>query len=206
MRWYGHDRSILTEILPEFEVSNPIRQTVSICAKLFFVVQTLTPSQGQINFDLSLRTELTQKFLDSIYSSEAIKFEPYLQYVYIPNLRVVNVKMKALEDQSWWDSLSCKDFVIIFEWLRARMRVKRILEIVVDDDPKNPHSDEVIEQAVKSFDVEQWDWVKLDMCADTILAAAQNVRHLTLYWSGNKAVLNSWAADDGLARLEKVRI
>ena len=133
-----------------------------------------------------------------------MKFEPYLQYVYIPNLRVLNVKDDDLEAEEWWDSHSRKDYVYIFRWLKKAKNVQRILSIVVEDHPINFHSDEAIEEAVKEFDIEEWNWVKFDMCSDTILAAAKNVRHLSLYWSGNRAMLKSWAAPDSLVRLEKV--
>jgi hypothetical protein len=144
---------------------------------------------------------VTQQLFDYLAD---MSFESYLQYVYIPNLRVVNVKNDELEKELWWDSHSRKDYVYIFRWLKKTKNVQRILSIVVEDDPVNFHSDEAIEEAVKGFDIEVWNWVKLDMCSDTILAAAENVRDLSLYWSGNKAVLKSWAALDGLARLGKV--
>lgn len=147
------------------------------------------------------RTEVTPEFLAYLRD---IKFEPYLQYVYIPNLRVHDVSNPELEAEEWWDSHSRKDFVYIFRWLKDDRKVRRILSIYVEDDPSNPHSDEAIEQALQTFNVEVWNWVKPDICSDTILAAAQNVRDLTLYWNGNRAVLKSWAAGDGLARLGKV--
>lgn len=146
---------------------------------------------------------MTQQFFD--YMS-TIKFEPYLQYVYIPNLRVRDVKNEEprVEREPWWRSKSRKDYFYIFSWLKTSRRVKRILSLVVKDDPVNFHGDEVIEEAVKEFDIETWDWMKPDMCSDTILAAAKNVRDLTLHWSGNRAVLNSWSAPKGLASLRKV--
>src|SRR5579862_1886236 len=100
-----------------------------------------------------------------------IKFEPYLQYVYIPNLRVFDVKNEdpGAERKTWWRSKSRKDYFYIFYWLKESRGVKRILRLVVEDDPINFHSDEVIEEAVKEFDIEEWDWVKPDMCSDTIL-------------------------------------
>ncbi|OTA62828.1 subtilisin-like protein [Hypoxylon sp. EC38] len=179
MRSYGKNRAVLTEIFPR--------------------------SLGQIHFDLNPRTEVSQKLLDYISKSPIMKFQSYLQYVYIPNLRVVGVSMEELEKKTWWSSLSRKDYVYIFEWLRSSMGVKKILKIVVEDDPKDPHSDEAIEQAVGSFDVEEWDWMKQDLCSDTIFAAAKNVRDLSLYWSGNRALLKSWAAPDGLAKLKKLQ-
>ncbi|KAH8199094.1 hypothetical protein TruAng_006730 [Truncatella angustata] len=179
MRHYGRDRTTITDLLPL--------------------------SLGQIHFDLNPRTEVSQELLNYIAKSAVMRFEPYLQYVGVPNVRVVNVRMERLEAESWWESHSRKDYVYIFEWLRTTMKVKRILKIVVEDDPNNVHSDEAIERAVASFDIEEWDWMKLDMCSDTILAAARNVRDLSLYWSGNRAILKSWAASDGLVLLKELR-
>ena len=144
---------------------------------------------------------MTQQLFDYLVP---VTFEKHLQYVRIPRLQVINAKDDELEKEPWWSSQSRKDYVYIFRWLKKKKEVERILTIVVDDDPVNPHSDEAIEEAVKGFDIETWNWIKMDMCSDTILAAAENVRDLTLFWSGNRAVLKSWAASDGLARLEKV--
>lgn len=149
---------------------------------------------------------MTQQFFDYMDADKAeIKFESYLQYVYIPNLRVRNVKNVELEAETWWESGSRKDYVYIFRWLKMKKGVQRILSIVVEDDPIDFHSDEAIEEAVKDFHIEVWDWVKLDICSNTILAAAPNVTDLTLYWGGNRAILKSWVASDGLVMLEKVR-
>ncbi|KAI9689796.1 MAG: hypothetical protein M1822_009678 [Bathelium mastoideum] len=159
---------------------------------------------NQIHLDLNPREEVTQQFFDYM---ETIRFEPYLLYVYIPNLRVLDdVKFKDSKPdrQPWWRSKSRKDYFYIFSWLRTSRSVKRILSIVVEDDPSDFHGDEVIEEAVKDFDIEEWDWVKPDMCSETILAAAKNVRDLTLHWSGNRAVLRSWALPGGLANLGKL--
>jgi hypothetical protein len=101
------------------------------------------------------------------------------------------------------DGTGCKDFVAIFKWLRDT-GVKRILEIIVDDMGDHPHSDEAIEEAVKGFDVEEWNWKRHDICSQTILRAAQKVRKLHLYSSGNNAVLRSWSGEDGLKGLNYV--
>jgi hypothetical protein len=158
--------------------------------------------QKQIHLDLNHRTQVTPGLLK--YMAK-MNFEPYLQYVYIPNLSVIDVKNEQLEATDWWDSHSRKDYAYIFWWLEKTKTVQRIFSIVVVDDPSNPHSDEVIEHAAKPFDVEEWDWRKPDICSDTLVAAAKNVRDLTLYWSGNRAVLKSWAAEDGLALLPKLK-
>lgn len=82
--------------------------------------------------------------------------------------------------------------------------MRKIIRIVVQDDPIDFHSDELIEHSLKGFDVEEWRWKKWDMCSDTILEAAPDVRIVDLYWSGNKAILRSWAAADGLVLLKRV--
>ncbi|ETS73385.1 hypothetical protein PFICI_14990 [Pestalotiopsis fici W106-1] len=177
MRYYGNDRPTITALLPL--------------------------SLGQIHFDLSPRTEVSGEFLNHISRSSVMRFEPYLQYVHIPDLRVVNVRMEKLESEPWWKSRSRKDYVYLFEWLKTSMKVQKILEVVVDDHPNDFHSDEIIEYCLKRFDVEALNWAKMDMCSDTIYEAAKNVRDLILYWSGNRAILKSWAAPDGLAQLRE---
>lgn len=85
------------------------------------------------------------------------------------------------------------------------MGVIKIIRVVVEDDPADFHSDEVIEHSLRGFDVEEWKWFKWDLCIDTILEAAPNVREVNLYWSGNKAILKSWTAPDGLVSLRQAR-
>jgi hypothetical protein len=67
-----------------------------------------------------------------------------------------------------------------------------------------PHSDEAIEQALSGFDVEDWDWKKVNICSETIRTVAPNVRYVCLYTDGNNAVLREWSATDGLVLLKEV--
>ncbi|KAI1420270.1 hypothetical protein F5Y12DRAFT_791763, partial [Xylaria sp. FL1777] len=173
MRYYGRDRGKFSELLG---------------------------TNKQIHLDPNPRTEVNAKLLD--YLAE-MKFEQYLQYVFIPNLRVRGVKNTELEKQEWWESQSRKDCAYIFEWLRTKLKVEKIIRITVEDDPTDFHSDEVIEYALRGFDIEEWNWVKWDLCSETIYNAAPNVRDVDLYWSGNKAILKSWAAEDGLVKLKQ---
>lgn len=180
------------------------------------IIMKLLDSKGQIHLDLNPRKELTQPLFE--YMEKHMIFDSYLQYVFVPKLQVVGVTNKRLASEDWWSSLSPndwwsslsrKDYVYLFRWLKAVMKVERILSIVVEDDPTNYHSDEAIEEALKGFHIEGWNWIKPDLCIDTIHTAAENVRDLTLHWSGNRAILKSWAAPDGLAKLqnlEKIRI
>ncbi|KAF4631245.1 hypothetical protein G7Y89_g6885 [Cudoniella acicularis] len=176
MRYFGHDRESIIELLP----------------------LTL----GQIHFDLTPRKEVSQDLLDRV--RKIAKFESILQYISIPNLKVRNMKISA-EAEEWWKSNSRKDYIYIFDWLKSTACVKKILKIVVEDDDLDYHSDEAIEYAVNSFDVESWNWMKSDMCSHAIKKSAPNVRDVTLYWSGNNAILRSWAAEDGLATLKQLR-
>jgi hypothetical protein len=79
--------------------------------------------------------------------------------------------------------------------------------MVVDDgDPC--HADESIEKAMKDFDVEIWDWKRIDLNSDVIATSSKFIREVSLYSSGNKAVLMGWASPEGLpnkSKFEKVR-
>ncbi len=60
--------------------------------------------------------------------------------------------------------------------------------VVVDDDGELPHSDEVIEELFY-FDIEEWDWQKVNICSEVIFKAAKNAEKATLHssvknWSG----------------------
>ena len=131
-----------------------------------------------------------------------LAFESVLQYVAIPNLRVENYPPEIRKKQPFWNSDGRKDYLAIFDWLREK-GVKRILRVVVEDDEERPHSDEVIFQALQSFDVENLDWRKFDICSDVIVDAVPSARKLKLHCKGNNAVLRSWCANNGLVRLSK---
>ncbi|KAI9667432.1 MAG: hypothetical protein M1821_000247 [Bathelium mastoideum] len=180
--------------------------------------------QRQIDFDLFPKD--TIKVRDLVGYAGHLKFERILQYVSIPKLQVKDFddnslgnapfmdataqredareSLEVLKKKPFWVSAGRKDYLAIFEWLR-RKQVERILKIIVVDDEANPHSDEVIIESLKNFDVERWDWIKFDICSDVIEQAAPNVRYLNLYCSGNRAVLRSWSSPTGLVRLSKLR-
>lgn len=74
------------------------------------------------------------------------------------------------------------------------------------DDDHAPHGDDAIETALKPFDVEVFDWRKLDLSSETIRDSVPNVTEVVLYSRANRAVLRGWSASDGLVRLSKVRL
>ncbi|PTB47926.1 hypothetical protein M431DRAFT_501633 [Trichoderma harzianum CBS 226.95] len=106
--------------------------------------------------------------------------------------------------------------VKVFDWLREK-GVKKILSIIVIDSTEPSHSDGAIEAALgitpsKMFGIETWDWKKLDINCDVISRCAPNVKEVSLYSSGNNAVLMGWSSGSGLLNkykfplLEKVNL
>lgn len=95
------------------------------------------------------------------------------------------------------------DMIFLFNFLRNK-GVQRVIRVIVDDTLAPAHSDEAIEKALKGLKVEIWDWRKVDLSTDTIITAAPDAREISLYWSGNNAVLRGWTAKDGLSSLTKL--
>ncbi len=91
---------------------------------------------------------------------------------------------------------------MVFQWLREN-NVKRILKIIVIDYEDPCHSDSVIEEALAGFQVEIWDWKRVDICTDVIANSSPAVRQVSLYSSCKKAVLMGWAGSDGLGDRRK---
>ncbi len=101
------------------------------------------------------------------------------------------------------DGKGRSDMVFLFNFLRKK-GVKRIIRVIVDDILDPAHSDEAIEKALGGLKVEVWDWRKIDLCTETILAAAPDAREVFLYWSSNNAVLRGWSEPGGLNLLKKL--
>jgi hypothetical protein len=85
----------------------------------------------------------------------------------------------------------------VFDWLR-RNGVQKIIKIMVIDDGNVSHSDAKIEEALSGFEVEIWDWKKLDINPDVICNSTSEVEEISLYSTGNNAVLMGWASPQGL--------
>lgn len=110
---------------------------------------------------------------------------------------------EKLKKEEELDGMGRKDLKAVFGWLRSS-GVEKIIRVKVQDIPEPSHSDEIIEDALRGFGVEILDWVKYDLCSNTILEAAPDVREVHLYSSGNNAVLHAWSGIDGLKQLKKV--
>lgn len=77
--------------------------------------------------------------------------------------------------------------------------MRKIVKVMVVDDGNPAHLDSVIEEALRGLEVEVWDWKKIDLCTDVIAESSDKVREISLYSSGNNAVLMGWASPGGLA-------
>lgn len=136
-------------------------------------------------------------------------FDTALDYVRLPRIQETPNKPQSGSENNAQNRGSPPQHVEqdpyakIFGWLKTK-KVEKIFKVIVDDLGDRTHSDEVIVEALKPFDVEVWDWRKFDMCSDTIQRAAPNVRHVFLHASGNNAVLRSWSCERGLAQLKNV--
>lgn len=91
----------------------------------------------------------------------------------------------------------------IFHWLRE-LHVKSIMKVTVMDEGKLSHSDEAIERCMDGLEVKVWNWRRVDLCIDVIANSTPNVTDVTLYSSGNNAVLVGWSSINGLPKLKKV--
>jgi hypothetical protein len=74
--------------------------------------------------------------------------------------------------------------------------------MVIDDgDPS--HADASIEEALEGFGIEIWDWKRLDLSTEVICKSTKVVQEISLYSSGNNAVLMGWASPQGLPNKTK---
>ncbi|KAL6361224.1 hypothetical protein LRP88_04688 [Fusarium phalaenopsidis] len=162
----------------------------------------------ELYFDLSGDVNsgtITQAGLENLLSK--LKFEDILQYVAIPKLSVqVNRagERSGSRRSAKPDGAGRRDLCYVFDRLRKK-GVKTILKVFIDDSSMPAHSDEAIEDALKSMDVEVWDWNKTDLCTEVIYKVAPKAREVHLYWSGNNAVLRGWSEEGGLKKLRSLK-
>ncbi|KAM0347338.1 hypothetical protein ACHAPU_004858 [Fusarium lateritium] len=123
-------------------------------------------------------------------------FEATLKYV-----SIANIKFKRDEGSSQVKNPSRDDATHIIRWLLTHKRVKRILNVTVDDMGSNYHSNDSIEKALKGAKVEVLEWKRPDLCPATIFKIGSNLRVLHLHWGGNNAILRAWSEAEGLPML-----
>ena len=141
-----------------------------------------------------------------------LRFETILQYVHLPNISLEDKGEALALDSPEVDPIvnmsalnGRVEALKVLDWLRRKGMKKncyrKILEVTVEDDDSEPHSDESIELALKHLEVEKLDWRRVDICTDVI---PETVREVYLYSSGNNAVLRGWSCESGLVKLPKV--
>ncbi|KKO97684.1 hypothetical protein THAR02_10213 [Trichoderma harzianum] len=147
------------------------------------------------------------------------KLDTSLKRVHILNSVSIHWDEFSLEARKIATSWKCAgnfDLFMVFFWLKHEIKVKKIVEVVVDDGAgeeespndiseigKKPHSDQAIIECLKGLAVETLNWKRMDIPAEVIIeGAGKNVRRLHLYCSGSQAVLQSWADSNGLSKLE----
>ncbi|KAG5785387.1 hypothetical protein H9Q73_000968 [Fusarium xylarioides] len=124
------------------------------------------------------------------------KFNSVLAYVSLPQ---APLKLTPQSNKKFQAPRFSDDRLFYFHWLHNEKKVDKILKLIVND-TKQPHRDEVIEEAVggkssskdglqHDFKVEILKWHKVDLDPTTIGVAAPNVRELHLDWSGNNVAL-----------------
>ncbi|KAF3912211.1 hypothetical protein ABW21_db0209351 [Orbilia brochopaga] len=110
---------------------------------------------------------------------------------------------RALALEKRQGALGLKDAKNVFDWLYLN-NVRRILRVIVVDNGENSHTDEIIINSLQRFKVETWDWRRMDLSADVIAqAAGSSVKRISLYFSGNLAVLSAWGSSSGFANKDR---
>ncbi|KAH8802523.1 putative subtilisin [Xylogone sp. PMI_703] len=162
-----------------------------------------------IEFDLAgfPTTIIKEEYLNQLETH--LKFESILKYVALPVLSVESQPVKGHRSKSKPQGVTQpeihrngrSDLVAVFDWLWRR-GVREIIKVmVVDGDP--PHANGAIVEALYGFKVEEWDWKRVDLSSDVISESSLAIREVSLYSSGNDAVLMGWASAEGLGNRKK---
>lgn len=168
----------------------------------------------EIHLDLAKVIGSGKKYMDERAQKVKVQLDSALEYVSLPQYHAeeanVDAEIDTASDNPTMNHERKKEeernpHVAIFQWLQDK-KVKKIFRVSVEDRERGqvPHTDEAIHTVLEPFNIEIWDWRKYDISSETILKGAKNTRELYLYWSGNIAVMQSWACKRGLAQLKKV--
>jgi hypothetical protein len=133
------------------------------------------------------------------------KFNDVLLYVKFRWIELDELKISSKKEKAN-PGTGRRDMAPFFNWLWV-CGVRNIIKVTVEDRHGTSHSDEVIEGALRRFDIEILDWRKEDLDPRTIQTASSqsSLRELHLQWSGNNAILRSWSEPDGLVKITSLR-
>ena len=154
----------------------------------------------KICLNLGASKPIGNKFVDAVVkeSFDVFTFETALSYVSLPPR---NSPATSVTQGKETDTL--ETYQRVFQFLKDR-HVKKIFRVIVNDLTDRPHTDEMIISLLKEFDVEHWEWKKLDMNSEAIYEAAPRVKTVSLHSSGNYSALQGWACETGLIILNNV--
>jgi hypothetical protein len=133
-----------------------------------------------------------------------MKFDDVLQYVSFPAVKVIRTGRQALRIPC--SGQGRRDMEFFFRWLNMK-GVRHIINIHVEDLEAPAHSDESIVSCLETMIVDNLDWQRFDVDPLSIsrlgskVDSTNQLRDLTLYWSGNNAVLRAWSELEGLPSL-----
>ncbi|KAK0630526.1 hypothetical protein B0T17DRAFT_653941 [Bombardia bombarda] len=150
------------------------------------------------------RKKITQDYLSSLETH--VRFERTLKYVALPRLAVETTRAsngtQFMSSPTGQKTHEAADMTEIFHWLYRR-HVRKIQKVTVLDSELSSHHDQKIIEALKEFEVEEWDWDKMDLSSHVISDSSKFIRDIYLHSSGNSAVLEGWCSSAGFGNREK---
>lgn len=156
--------------------------------------------------------EITECRFRSSYAS--FTFDTVLQYVAFGQVNLFPRSFYPSGQESRTDGIKAyskrgkgkEDVAILFKWLYDK-GVRSIVKVIVDDLEPPSHTNEAIELALQTFEIEILDWRKYDIDPRTLCKATASglLRELHLRWSGNNAILRAWSEPEGLALLTSLK-
>ncbi|KAK3400893.1 hypothetical protein B0T20DRAFT_154676 [Sordaria brevicollis] len=154
------------------------------------------------NHAFELPTRVSMKTTDNF---NFLEFESRLALLHL-SLRSDNAYDASQSEEKREEQAAndADNIIKVFQWLKGK-GVKKILKVVVEDNPNRFCSEETIETCLKSMEeIRFLNWNKRDLAVPT-LSHAKNLTELTLYSSGINAVLHHWSDQTGLITLPKLR-
>ncbi|KAI1112636.1 peptidase S8/S53 domain-containing protein [Nemania sp. NC0429] len=150
-----------------------------------------TKARPLIPSAITARNALAQ---DNPTDRDVIGFEDIMFYVCLP-------------DMNYFKEAPQSEIRRLFKWLKAG-GVKTIRHLSIPDSTTNPMCDIIVHEYItKIFNIEKFDWRKLDMNLEVLtVGPKKEFTELTLYSSGNWSVLYHWASKHGLAALKKLKL
>ena len=142
---------------------------------------------------LSNATNATKQKVASLLT---VDFETTLRYVDIP------IPPFPQADVDYLFIPERLEASLVLKWLRDSKKVSGIYELRVRDSLYLPHTEEVIAQCLKEFNVEVLDWMRIDISINPLKQTCPLLKRLTLYVS-NWANLSYWVSGNGYEQLNE---